>query len=107
MDNDISNNNREKKLCEFCAEEIYIEAKLCRFCGKKQNSTSSKISNVVFTSMKEDAKRGKMGSTGTYWLKGYLPVLILMLLTPYWSGFFYLSFAYLIITHFFIYDPEN
>lgn len=40
-------NEREKKLCKYCAEEIYVEAKICRYCGKKQVSIPEKAGQVI------------------------------------------------------------
>jgi uncharacterized membrane protein YvbJ len=73
--------NREKKLCKYCAEEIFIEAKVCRYCGKIQENISSKISE----GLDEIKEKNKMNST--YWLIIWIPSIALMLFSIFMMFF--------------------
>jgi hypothetical protein len=39
---------RKTKLCKYCAEDIYFEAKICIYCGKKQENNVELSSSFMF-----------------------------------------------------------
>ena len=80
MDNLSDNNERSKKLCKYCAEEIYEEAVLCRFCGKKQQTVIDKVGEDL------EENRGNVGMNKSYWIFIWLPPMLLIGL-GYFIGF--------------------
>ena len=72
MENFLNDNNRNKKLCKYCAEEIYEEAVLCRFCGKKQKTVINKVGDNL------EENRGQNDMNKSYWILIWLPSILIM-----------------------------
>ena len=78
--NSNNDNERAKKLCKYCAEEIYEEAVICRFCGKKQKNIVDKVGDSL------EENRGKHDVSMSYIFLVWLPSILLLLSAFYFAS---------------------